>query len=340
MSSKKFLRAILSSVAPQPEANQHNFKTIGRQTGTLTITAAAPTIMTGTGTTFTTSFVGSQIYTYSGQYIGKVASYQSDIALTLTAPAACDYFSETFAVNNEPFDAQVGGPLPEASMNINTALVGTITTTIASATVTGVSTLFTSGWVGAELFTTANVYIGTISTYASATSVNLFALARAPVSGAALKVKFPHYVWRSKTFDLNQFAPPQLLDEMRLAKSVTIYPEFFSWYNRAQNATVQSLIQLDNVQCQNCCSTYNGVAAAVLGLQRDQYVNSYDGNGFANRLVVDNPATAEFLRTRQLKVSLLDNRGVAHPNEFFFNFSTETASSTTSYTMGLVFEWE
>jgi hypothetical protein len=55
------------------------------EAGTITTTATSPFTVTGVGTTFTTAFVGLQLYNSSGQLIGTVASRASDISLNLTA---------------------------------------------------------------------------------------------------------------------------------------------------------------------------------------------------------------------------------------------------------------
>lgn len=66
---------------------------------------------------------------------------------------------------------------------------GTITTTTASTAVTGVSTLFTTevDYIGKALYTSADVYIGTISAINSATSITLAANAAVAVTAGAYK---------------------------------------------------------------------------------------------------------------------------------------------------------
>lgn len=70
-----------------------------------------------------------------------------------------------------------------------TSGTGTITTSTSSATVTGVGTLFTTevDYVGKALFTSADVYIGTVSVITSNTSITLSANAAVAVSGGAYK---------------------------------------------------------------------------------------------------------------------------------------------------------
>lgn len=73
-----------------------------------------------------------------------------------------------------------------------TALVlgtGTISTSTSSATVTGSGTLFTTevDYVGKALYTSADVYIGTVSAINSNTSITLTANAAVTVSGGAYK---------------------------------------------------------------------------------------------------------------------------------------------------------
>jgi hypothetical protein len=73
-----------------------------------------------------------------------------------------------------------------------TSGTGTITTSTSSTTVTGVSTLFTTeiDYAGKALYTSADVYIGTISAIASNTSLTLTANAAVAVSGAAYKIGY------------------------------------------------------------------------------------------------------------------------------------------------------
>lgn len=73
-----------------------------------------------------------------------------------------------------------------------TSGTGTITAATNSTTVTGVSTLFTTeiAYVGKALFTSGNVYIGTISAIASNTSLTLSANAATAVSGGAYKIGY------------------------------------------------------------------------------------------------------------------------------------------------------
>lgn len=52
---------------------------------------------------------------------------------------------------------------------------GTISVSSSSQGVTGTSTTFSAAWVGAKLYTKAGVYVGTIATYVSPTSVTLAA---------------------------------------------------------------------------------------------------------------------------------------------------------------------
>lgn len=70
---------------------------------------------------------------------------------------------------------------------------GTVTTSLASATVTGVSTLFnTTATVGSVLFTSAGVYIGTVASVASNTSIILSANAAVALSaGSSYKLAVP-----------------------------------------------------------------------------------------------------------------------------------------------------
>lgn len=73
-----------------------------------------------------------------------------------------------------------------------TALVngtGTITTSTTSTSVTGVGTLFTTevDYTGKALYTSGDVYIGTIATISSNTSITLTANAAVAVTGAAYK---------------------------------------------------------------------------------------------------------------------------------------------------------
>lgn len=69
---------------------------------------------------------------------------------------------------------------------------GTITTATNSTTVTGVSTLFTTevDYAGKALYTSADVYIGTVASIASNTSLTLTANAAVAVSGGAYKIGY------------------------------------------------------------------------------------------------------------------------------------------------------
>lgn len=75
-----------------------------------------------------------------------------------------------------------------------TAGAGTITTATNSATVTGVNTLFTTATaVGRALYTSTDVFIGTILTISSDTSITLTTNAEVAVSGGAYKIGYARY---------------------------------------------------------------------------------------------------------------------------------------------------
>ncbi len=124
-------------------------------TGTIT-TSIVSTAVTGVGTLFTTEFaVGQQLWDDNGyHYLGTIQAIGSDTGLTLTSNAS-------FALTNAGC--------------AQGAVAGTITSSIASPTVTGVGTSFTTELaVGQEIWdvTGANK-IGTISAIGSNTSLTL-----------------------------------------------------------------------------------------------------------------------------------------------------------------------
>ena len=64
---------------------------------------------------------------------------------------------------------------------------GTVTVTTGAATVTGVTTAFTAADVGKKIYTLAGLYVGTILSYTSATSVTLAANGAVAITGAGFK---------------------------------------------------------------------------------------------------------------------------------------------------------
>lgn len=73
------------------------------------------------------------------------------------------------------FIAQLAGP-------------GTVTTTLSSNQITGVGTNFVVGLVGRQVYTTGNVYIGTITATPSTTTANLAVNALVALSGAGYRI--------------------------------------------------------------------------------------------------------------------------------------------------------
>lgn len=67
--------------------------------GTITTSAVSPFTVTGVGTSFTSAFVGQQLYT-SGSLIGTVASVASATSLNLTAAPAVSVAADTYYRNN------------------------------------------------------------------------------------------------------------------------------------------------------------------------------------------------------------------------------------------------
>lgn len=142
-----------------------------RLTGTLTATTAS-TNLTGSGTSFTTElFQGALIYNTSGSFVGAVNTITSDTAATLKrngvvalSNAAADTTGSRFFNDGAP-GAGIFSPN------------GTITSTTASATVTGTGTSFlTELAIGDTLFGETGTRIGQISAIASNTSLTLTAV--------------------------------------------------------------------------------------------------------------------------------------------------------------------
>ncbi len=124
--------------------------------GTITVTNSTTTV-TGIGTSFTTDcVVGGSLFNSTNSFIGVVASITNNTTLLMT--------------------------------NFSTLNVSSISYKTASAAVTGVGTNFTGELaVGDRIFSTANVYLGTVATIISATSMTLNAVDATAAAASSFK---------------------------------------------------------------------------------------------------------------------------------------------------------
>ena len=139
--------------------NWNNYNTWAKAlAGSVTVTSGS-TAVTGVSTFFTEElFVGYKLYSNGGTLLGTVLSITDDTHLTLTANAL-----------------GTGGPTIYTTARIALE-TGTITSSTGNATVTGTGTFFLLQFIpGDTIYSNTHVYIGTVSSIASNTSLTLTA---------------------------------------------------------------------------------------------------------------------------------------------------------------------
>jgi hypothetical protein len=166
---------------------------------------------------------------------------------------------------------------------------GTITTATNSTTVTGVGTLFTTevDYVGKALYTSADVYIGTVATITSNTSITLSANAAVAVSGGAYKHGY--------------------LPKNSPLSNLEIDTNFINLNNDKLEATDASAVNLPNIVVRRDSSgnfaagtitaTLNGTASATVTTNNYQ-VNSFGvgtaGSGTTGEIRATNQITSYY----------------------------------------------